>query len=178
MRVFLANLLLVLGFCLGTVGAAGFTSPPEARAWPLIGSGLGLLVVGGALHRVHKRQIAAGTGGGKGAIQEFRELLEVIHGQVVAMDEGRETIAQNALRERIDSLLRNEYFDFASRNEEWIGILGFKSYALVWDGVAVAERLLARTWSMSIDGHHAQGVAELPIARRAIEKAWAAAQTL
>ena len=53
-------------------------------------------------------------------------------------------------------------------------LLGFSKYAGIWDGVASAERLLSRAWSMATDGHLQEAIEELPRARAQIERACAA----
>ncbi len=55
--------------------------------------------------------------------------------------------------------------------DELIQLIGFNQYARIWDGVAVAERLLARAWSMYTDGHPDEAAQELPLARTALDNA-------
>jgi hypothetical protein len=67
--------------------------------------------------------------------------------------------------------MAEQYFDLTTRNDELVQLIGFSDYARVWEGVATAERLLNRCWSMITDGHPEEGLEELPLARRSIEQA-------
>ncbi len=178
----LINLILVAGFCLGTVGAAGFHVPMDAEfleahpdagteplAWPLFGVGLGLVFVGGYLSRLERKALVSGDGENGGLKGQAAALLETIRDHVVELDEKKAELSSEEVRERIDHLLANDYFDLTSKNEELAGLLGFSDYARVWEGVAIAERLLARTWSMATDGYLEQGLLELPRARQQLE---------
>lgn len=167
----LANLLLVLGFCVGTVGAAGFAEPRESLALPLLAIGLAGVFAGGFLVRWARRatvdDAAPGAGGRLGP---FRDLLEKIRVGVEGLDREKESIPSEVFRDRIDRLLREEYFDLTSRNDELLSIVGFAGYARVWEGVATAERLLARAWSMATDGYVEEGWGEIPIAHEHLER--------
>ena len=61
-----------------------------------------------------------------------------------------------------------------SKHEEIVSLVGFSAYARAWEGVATAERLLARAWSVATDGHLEEARGELPAAREWLEKACAA----
>jgi hypothetical protein len=86
---------------------------------------------------------------------------------------GASALERSALLARIDALFSGELFDLTSRHEEVAALLGFEKYARVWDGVAAAERRLARVWSLATDGHLEEALEELPGARQAIERACA-----
>ncbi|MFQ5749919.1 MAG: hypothetical protein ACE5H3_10750 [Planctomycetota bacterium] len=169
--VLLANVILILGFCTATVGAGGFARTPEPLAWPLFLGGLAVTALGGGLLR---RLRAAGGGKGQapaGRKAGFLALMEAIRDRIVELDEQKDQLPSKELCRRIDELLRGEYFDLTSRSEELVGLVGFRCYARVWEGVAVAERLLSRAWSISTDGWHDDAVLELPILRQEFEAA-------
>lgn len=166
----LPNLLIVAGFCLGTLGAAGFDEPPEDYAVLYLVLGMIFLIAGGLAARSARRAPGEHVGGGSG-VEGFLATIETIRDAVVKLDDGRATLSSAEIHGRIDDLLRDDYFDLTSRNEELIALLGFNNYAKVWDGVASAERLLARCWSMITDGHDEEGLSELPLARTHIEHA-------
>jgi hypothetical protein len=101
-------------------------------------------------------------------------LLAKISREIRELDDSSAGLSPTELTERIDSLLKNQYFDLTSRHEELAGELGFSVYATIWDGVASAERLLLRAWSMATDGHLDEAIQELPRARSHFERACAA----
>lgn len=188
----LSNALIVVGFCLGTAGAAGFHEPtdPEYKAenpnakteeWalPLFIVGLVGVVSGCLLRRAHDRSQRAAedsqTGGLKGV---FKGQLESIRDMVIELDEKKNELSTQELCGRIDKMFRNEYFDLTARNEDYARLLGFTDYARVWEGVATAERQIARTWSMATDGYPEQGIEELPLARKNLEHACEVLATL
>jgi hypothetical protein len=167
------RVLITAGFCTGTVGAIGFTEETPALAWILFGLGLGVVVVFGLLGKL--------TGGAEvaeheshGQKQQFREMIGVIRDRVAEIDEQKDTLDEEEVRRRIDHLLANEYFDLTSRHEDLIALIGFQGYAKVWEGVATAERLLARAWSMATDGWADEGWRELPRAHAELDRAAAA----
>lgn len=182
MKALLPNILMTVGFCLGTVGAAGFHSPAlsassledatastESFAWPLLLVGFALLFTGFTLSRmaVGKRKSAEDSHGG--ALDLLRVKLPVILEAVVSMDESKETLSDQGLLDQIDDILTGDFLLVASRNDELTKEMGFENFARVWEGVAVAERLLNRTWSMTADGHKQLGILELPKARMNLE---------
>jgi len=166
----LRSTLIVVASCVGTLGAAGFDSEPEPGAWPLFASGLALLVAGGLWER-RARYGAPGAPNAAGAGAGFGALLERVRGEVTELDEGAGSLPADSVRRRIDTLLAGDYFDLTRDHEEVARELGFAAYARVFEGVAGAERLLARSWSMLTDGHEEEGLAELPRARRHLEAA-------
>jgi len=174
----IVRILLVAGFCVATVGAAGFGKPTEELAWPLFGGGMVAIGLGGFLAR-SARAAAHEAGGEEGSWRRRLPAdLATIRDLVVAIDEQKRELPPFELRERIDALLSREYFDLTSQNEEIAAELGFSDYARVWEGVATAERLLARTWSIATDGYVEEALEELPEARRQIEQAAEAAASL
>ena len=180
----LANLLVVLGVCAGALGASGFHVPfgtedmeREPLALTIYAVGFVSLVVGGFLLRTERR---AGADG-EAAIAERQETLErmlAIQRVVVALDENRRRLAGRELQARITKLFAEDYFDLTSKNDQLITVLGTSAHARVWEGVATAERLLARAWSMCTDGHVDEGREELPHARRAFDAAVRAMRSL
>lgn len=166
----LPNVLIVVGFCLGTLGAAGFAEPREPNAVLYLVLGVVILVVGGLWdRRMQKSPTEAGDH--HSTLAGFVSAVQAIRDKVVELDKGRGSLDPDEIHHRIDELMRNEYFDLTSRSEELVALVGFNSYAKAWDGVATTERLLNRCWSMITDGSADEGLAELPIARENIETA-------
>jgi hypothetical protein len=186
----LISLLLVVGFCLGTVGAAGFHTPldaeyletnPDATTEPnaiaMFVAGLGAVFVGGFLARSRRKaDLAERESGGSSLKARFLTQLTTIRDMVVELDDKKTDLSGEEIRDRIASLLANEYFDLTSESEELATALGFQEYARVWEGVATAERTLARTWSLATDGFADEGIEELPRARRHLEHSTAIAE--
>ena len=57
-------------------------------------------------------------------------------------------------------------------------MLGMSRYTQVWGGVAVAERLLARSWSLATDGALDEAREEIPLARAQLASAVQAVESL
>ncbi len=182
----LPNLLLVLGVCAGALGASGFHTPYAADAesgaiareeWalPLFGLGLVLLGAGGFLLRAERRALTATGGGAHTESRVYRDEIEAIRAMVAELDERKDELSSEELRARVDKLLAEEYFDLTRKSDQLIALVGFSEYARVWEGVATAERLLARCWSMCADGYPDEGKAELPLARASLDRAVEAA---
>jgi hypothetical protein len=167
---FLPNVLIVGGFCLATLGSAGFDATREPNAATYFIAGLAILVVGGLWDRRMRHSPAEEADHGS-SLAGFVATVESIRGKIVQLDDARGTLHPDEIHSRIDHLLGEEFFDLTSRNEELIKIVGFNDYAKAWDGVATAERLLARCWSMITDGFAEEGLEELPLARAAIDQA-------
>jgi hypothetical protein len=186
-----ARALIILGFCAASIGAAGLRIPPTpgetlslietplfsqhpvpvSSALTIFICGTVALVTGGILLKVAKKSTAAAGKGGDGTIKEFAAMLEGIRGEIQAVDDSLDKLTAEEFTRRIDELLKNQYLDLTLRNEELAGLLGFSKYAKIWDGVASAERLLSRAWSMATDGHLEEAIEELPRARTHIERA-------
>ena len=167
----LANLIVVIAFCSGTVGAAGMSAPPESAAPWLLGLGVVGILVGGIWGRSLARKSVGEAGDDVESRETLRRQLEVIREIVVDLDENKAELTSDELTERIDQLLKNEYFDLTSRHEELMKLLGFAEYARIWEKVATAERLLARVWSIATDGHLEEALEDLPNARRQLDRA-------
>jgi hypothetical protein len=161
--------LLVTGFCLGAVGAAGFTDPVEPLAWPFFLSGVGATVVGGLLlRREQRRRAEAESRGGEFSRAGLAAALAPIAREVVRLDDEKDAVEREEFCARIDALLVGPYFELGNRNEEYIRALGPATFARVWEGFAISERLLARAWSIATDDHFEEACAELPRARAGI----------
>lgn len=170
-----AKLIVVIAFCTGTVGAAGMKAPPEGAAPWLLGLGVIGIIAGGIWGRLLTRKSVGEVGDHDESRETLRRQIEVIRDIVVDLDERKAELTSDELTERIDQLMKNEYFDLTSRHEELMKLLGFAEYARVWEGVATAERLLARVWSIATDGHLEEALEDLPNARRQLERACKAA---
>ena len=174
----LVTLILVVGFCLATVGAAGFDKETESLALPFFAGGLFLTAVGGFAWRQARRAAPASEGGGDVRVAGLVQGLETIVEDVRQLDGRKSALSAEDFRQRLDEISSGDFFDLTSRSEEYVGILGFRCYARVWDGVAVGERLLYRAWSMATDGHQEEAMAELPLALRALERGLEEARAL
>jgi len=181
MSAWLSNLLIVLGLCAGALGASGFDKPsdPEAPepaastqrlAWPLFLGGLVFMAVG-AVGARRKGRGGEGAAEQQGQRADVLARIERIRDEVIDLDEHKAELGAEDLRRRIDELMLGDYFDLTSANEELAALLGFTDYARVWDGIATAERMLSRCWSMTTDGYREQGIEELPYARENLVRA-------
>ena len=166
-----AKLIVIIAFCTGTVGAAGMSAPPEGAAPWLLGIGVVGVLAGGIWGRLLGRRSVGEGGGHHETREEFRRQIEAIREIVADLDEKKADLTRDELTECIDQLIKNEYFDLTSRHEELIKLVGFSEYARIWEGVATAERLLARVWSIATDGHLEEALVDLPTARRQLERA-------
>lgn len=167
----IASCIIVLAFCAGTVGAAGLDPNRETpEAWVFLGVGLLGIVMGRGLLSLRNRR-------GKAEEHQhsrkevFMDQVLHIRDLVAVIDREKEGLPGEEFCQRIDSLLRNEYFDLTSRHEEFQELVGFKSYVKVWEGLATAERLLARAWSMATDSHLVEAREEIPRARAHLDQA-------
>ncbi len=174
-----SRILITAGFCLGTLGAAGLSDPPQARAGIFFGAGSAALLAGGllALLAVRKTRQARRSAGAEER-QRVAQALESIRESIRAIESAAERMESADIHRRVDELIGGAFFELTSRHEELIQLLGFKTYARVWDGVAVAERLLNRCWSMLTDGWTDEALQELPRARAHIERSLAALNAL
>ncbi len=183
---FLATLLSIIGFCVATVGAAGFhardagvaedgalieAQSTEPEAWPLYLGGLAVFLLGVFVQRQARGPRAGGGSKGAGK-EEFVQLLRAVKSLAVELDDARDAMDTNELRDRAEALTTGALFDLTSRHEELIALVGFKDYARVWDNVAQAERRLSRFWCMATDGHGVEGMGEISAARACIERAY------
>lgn len=173
MTAFLARVVLVLGFCAATVGAAGFAEPVEGLAWPLFLLGLAAVLGGGLVLRSETRRRVELDQGGALSQAGLAAALHDLTGRLGALDEEKQGLAPEELCQRIDALLAGPYFELGARNEDYFRALGPGAYTRIWEGFAISERLLARAWSMAADGHPAQALEELP---RSLDRLAQAAQ--
>jgi hypothetical protein len=174
------RILIILGFCAAALGGAGLGKPADGDsinsdyAWILFCCGTLALVTGGVLQKLAKKK-PGGTGTGDAQAENyFSELLEKIRWEIHSLDDSKKDLSEKELITKIEDLLKTHYFNLTSRHEELAALLGFSKYAEIWDGVASAERLLSRTWSMATDGHLEEAIEEIPRARAQIERACAA----
>ena len=167
----LIRILLVAGFCLGTLGAAGFKhkGSPEPGSVPLFVGGALALLAGGVLARVARKRDAKQAGGAAARRKEVLALLRAVHDSVVALEQKSASRTPQETRKAIDELVSGSLFDLTSANEEIATMLGFEAYARVWSPLANAERILARVWSLLTDGFPEEALAELPAARGGME---------
>lgn len=176
--IYIGNLLLILGMCLGTVGAAGFTDPPEDFAYGWFGAGILLVIAGGLTVRRTTRSSGAGSEHLAAAVGDLQMKVQFIAQRVGEIDVAKDELSSDDFCHQIDSLLSGEYFELGARNEEYQQLLGFSKYSKVWTGIAVCERLLARAWSIATDGHFDEAKAELPLAKAEIQGSVQVSETL
>jgi len=174
------RILIITGFCAASLGAAGLGKPagedsvPTSTAVSILCCGALALVIGGILLKLAKKTAGRNEDEEAAATSLFPSLLGEILVKIQAMDDSRAGLSAEDLTQEIDALLKEQYFDLTARHEEFAALLGFSKYAGIWDGVASAERLLSRAWSMATDGHLEEAIEELPRARAQIERACAA----
>lgn len=183
----LLRLIFIIGVCLATVGSAGFHDPfksghaadkgglYETWAPALFSAGLGVIVVGTLVRRSVRQQVAiAGTERIAAARDSILALLSCVRDKVADLGDSAVRLDREELCTRVDHLLNQEYFDLVEKREDLIQLAGFNDFARIWDGVAAAERLLARVWSMATDGYLREAVQELPRALSNLDRALAA----
>ena len=194
---YFANLVILIGFCIGTLGAAGFHSSADSanassteepaieeqlgtwekalvtedKAKLFFGVGLALLVLGGVLTKRINSALAA-TGSGKASsLAQYEQEIENLQGAVSWLDQHKDATHREQLHEKISQLLDGPYDELTLRSDELAAMIGFDAYAKVWSGVATCERLLNRAWSMLADNHEQEAKDELPLALDAIREA-------
>lgn len=167
------RLLFIAGFCLATVGAAGFASPREPEALPFLIVGLVVVAITGLMQRRMRRQADAAGADGLSRAQLAAAVTEVLEG-TRRLEAEAARLDHAELGARIEQLA-GRCAEIGSVNEDYIRLLGLREYTLIWDGFATGERLLNRAWSMSTDGFPADARLELPRARAHFERSAAAA---
>ncbi len=170
MRIF-GNILLVLGTCFAAVGAAGFADTVESGAWPFFLGGLALCLAGAKFSRLAGKDAAGLAHHPTAVVGSFRKRLRAIVESVAFLDQTRDEIGSEEFCSRVDDLLRGTFFEMGLRVDEYQRLLGFADYSRVWEGIAIGERLLARSWSMATDGHFAEALEEITLAKEALDRA-------
>lgn len=171
MRILL-RIVFLLGFCAATVGAAGFATPREPEALPLLVGGL-LLVAGCGFAGRRLRRADESVGSGAAGRAELAAALQGVVAAVQAVRDDAPRLGDAELAARLDAILV-PCAALGNRNEEFMRSLGLAEYTRVWDGFATGERLLARAWSMAADGFAEASRAEIPKACAHFERAAAA----
>lgn len=170
----LLRLAFLAGFCLATVGAAGFAQEREPQAVPFLAAGLAIVAATGVAQRLRRGRAERAAGGGgvsrAGLAADLAEVLAAAR----RIEAEAAHLAPADLAARLDEL-SVRCAVIGNRNEEYQRLLGLRDYTAIWDGFATGERLLARAWSMSTDGYPNEARAELPRARAQFERAAAAA---
>ncbi|MCP4093285.1 MAG: hypothetical protein GY747_07535 [Planctomycetes bacterium] len=170
---YIAQLLFIGGFCVATIGGAGFSDPLEPNALIMFIGGLVLVLIGGimlrrAAHAEAHEKVSDGL-----SEEGLANSIKRIADDVRSLVSDASSLDGKQLCTRIDAILQGPFFDVGSRNEDYMRVLGNTVYTRYWDGFAVSERLLARSWSMAADGALEEAVAELPGVLKNIERATA-----
>lgn len=170
MELLLLRLILIVGFCAATLGAAGFADPVEPAApWML---GLGMVAVLGAgfvlRRRMHEAAHAAESGGFN--LPSLISQIDAVARRTETLASEAEDLDREALCGSVNELLHGPCFEIGSANETWMRALGNRDYVAVWDGFAVGERLLARVWSLGTDGYVEEARKELRSAARHLRR--------
>lgn len=178
------KIIAVAGFCTATLGAAGVqdvgaltswqSGEPTPRAfWPLVllVVGLATLIFAGIAGRAIRPAAASGRDGVGKKRNEYEDLIGRVVTAVDALVDDASELDRGQLLERIDAISERQLFELTSRHEEIAAVLGFTGYAAVWDGVATAERYLARAWSLATDGHEQDALEILPVAQERLAHA-------
>lgn len=169
----LLRLAFLIGFCLATLGAAGFASPREPEAAWFLAIGLVLVMTIGVVQRAQRRRSESVAAGGltrSGLAQDLDALLTAAR----TLSSGAAGLTDTDLVARLEGIAVS-CSAIGTKNEEYQRLLGLKTYVRVWDGFATGERLLARAWSMAADGYVADARLELPKACAHLERAAAGA---
>jgi hypothetical protein len=174
----IANTILILGVCLGVIGAAGFTDPVQDGAYGFFAAGIVACTIGGFLVRRETRSRGDGHAHAAAAVGDLQQRVESIARRVGDIEESMGQLDASRFASEVDELLAGEYFELGSRSDDYIQLLGFGKFTQIWGGVAVAERLLARAWSMATDGALAEAQEEIPLARAQLASAVQAAESL
>ena len=169
--ILIARIFLVAGFCVGTLGAAGFDKQRESGAWPIFAAGLVLLFSGGFLFRRTRAGAGASQTTAQGEKDRYQRQLIGVRDAVRQLSAQARELDPDEIRHTIDDLSLGALFDLTSEHEQISALLGFRDYARVWEGVAAGERLLNRAWSMLTDGAIQEGLAEIPLALAQFEAA-------
>ncbi len=194
---FAANLLILIGFCVGTLGAAGFHSPynssthglgpgemgtvtipadqgildNEEYATLLFLLGLGMLIAGGFLTKAAKGSAGLVEGDHHAQGNALLGHLTGIEASLRELHGKASSMNSSELHQAITDVSEGPIYDLTSEFEHWTQVLGFDRYSQVWTGVASGERLVQRAWSMETDGHSEEAIAELDYAARAFAEA-------
>ncbi|MDZ7643907.1 MAG: hypothetical protein U5K76_06610 [Woeseiaceae bacterium] len=142
-------LFLVAGFLAGAFSTALDT---QAINWTGFVPGALLAAVGVLI----LKRAARGVARSEHVLRNNRVALrESLAGIVAALDEmiGRESLAGEALRDAIDSELRNDLRRFAEARESLVHLFSLQSYADIMSEFAAGERYVNRVWSASADGY-------------------------
>jgi hypothetical protein len=193
-----ANLLILIGFCLGTLGATGFHNPALSANAPKLEAGYAVEVIEGSSDEAPNREehamlmflIGLGVLIGGGFMTKFANgstglAAEDHHaqdaalvGQLLAIESSLRELHGKAadmvsadLHQAISDMSEGPIYEVTSEFEHWTAILGFDRYSQVWTGVAAGERLVNRAWSMETDGHAKEAIEELKFAADAFAEA-------
>ena len=174
----LPTLILILGVSLGVTGAAGFGDPPKEGAYLLFALGIGCAIAGGLMAKRQAAQAEGGMTHESAAVGDLAQRLESIAIRVQTLEQTMGGLAKEEFTREVDDILRGEYFELGNRADDYVGQLGFARYAQVWDGVASAERLLARAWSVATDGFLAEAREEITHVRGHLQRSVQAVEAL
>lgn len=142
-------LLLIAGFLAGAYATALDT---EHTDWTLflpaaVVAAIGVMMVKRATQGASRSQEVLDANRG--------ELTDSLNNIVATLDvlQGSEKLEGDALRDAIDSRLRDDLRRFADARESMVHLFGLQTYANIMSEFAAGERYINRVWSASADGY-------------------------
>lgn len=165
----IAYLLLVAGFLYGTYVAA---LDENAVDWGLFAIAAALAIAGVVLA---KRTAAAEAQSGERLETNRNELNESLANIVRDLDElaGGEIPSREALRNWIDTTLRNDLRRFADARESMVHLYSLQTYADIMSEFAAGERYVNRVWSAAADDYDEEATRYIHRAKEQFGKAQA-----
>lgn len=164
-----AYLLLIAGFLYGTYVAA---LDEKVVDWPLFAIAAAAAIAGVILA---KRVSAAEARSGSVLETNRNELNESMANIVRDLDELADghIPAGEALRNWIDTRLRNDLRRFADARESMVHLYSLQTYADIMSEFAAGERYVNRVWSAAADNYDAEAERYVQRAREQFRKAQA-----
>lgn len=151
-------LLLIAGFLFAAYSTALDT---EATNWMLFAPAAIAAIVGVVLVKRH----ASGEATSESVLTANRmalaESLNNIVGNLEQMTSAGDSLSSDALRDAIDSRLRDDLRRFADARKSLIHLFGLQLYADIMSDFAAGERYINRVWSASADGYDAEAATYL-----------------
>lgn len=144
---------LIAGFLLAAYSTALDT---VSTNWIMFLTGASVAAAGVALIKRAAHHDAKSDGVLAANRSELTDSLENIVTNLEAIQNSGAETSTAALREQIDSKLRNDLRRFADARESMIHLFGLQTYADMMSSFAAGERYINRVWSASADGYDAE----------------------